>query len=73
LLKSGGEQHGFPHLHPIYVDSLCIALLLAPCVRHTFSAFWLRSSVVSVLNSVKTVMWFIEPLFFTLIFSWGWM
>ena len=38
---------------------------------HTFSAYWLRSSVVSVLISVKTGIFSTEKFFFTSIFLGG--
>ena len=42
-----------------------------PCDWHTFSAFWLWSSVVSVLISVTTDMSPTGDLLVTLIFLWG--
>ena len=39
--------------------------------HHTFSAFWLRSSVVSVLISVKTDIQDIVLVIFTLLFGTG--
>jgi hypothetical protein len=39
--------------------------------KHTFSAFWLRSSVVSVLISVTTDMSPTGGLLVTKIFRWG--
>ena len=44
-------------MNPVYTDF------------HTFSAFWLRSSVVSVLISVKAGFRFLADVFFTFIFE----
>ena len=43
-----------------------------PNKLHTFSAFWLRSSVASVLISVKTDILTTGGLIFTIIFLGGW-
>ena len=57
-------------MRPLGVQFWGLVMGLRYLVGHTFSAFWLRSSVVSVLNCVNAVTALIEGLTIHTNFLW---